>query len=239
MSRKFFQAVIEDIPIWVRFDPVMREWDIGTSKCIIEGDEYRLKGFNQTDAQEHVRTVVDIGANIGAFTLMARKLFPNARVFSIEPDPDNVEILRKNTQDDPFVTVCPVAVLGDSCPNIAHFCRHNSNSGAGYVSEAFKEADKPFEVVKPIPISCWSINNLFHEYDIDYIDILKVDTEGGEVEIFKCLVEHNWLPRICWIRFEWHGKHSIPILRDLLSPTHEVSIIEEGDWNNFGIAHRK
>ena len=232
------RTTIGDIAMWVRQGP-QAAWDIGTSQAVITGDEYALQPFHDSPLRLQVRTVVDIGANIGAFTLPARRVFPNARVIAIEPDPDNAALLRRNCGADPLVTICETAVLHDGCPKTVRLCRHELNSGGNYVGELFQRKSPPFADAAPIEVPCRSIHELLVELGVNAIDLLKVDTEGSEVEIFTCLAAHSWLPKICWIRFEWHGRESIPHLRRLLSPTHEVSIDQDGLWNALGIAHRK
>src|SRR5918911_488572 len=44
----------------------------------------------------NVRTVVDLGANIGLTTLYFAKSYPQARFICIEPDPNNASVLRRN-----------------------------------------------------------------------------------------------------------------------------------------------
>ncbi|GIW83169.1 MAG: hypothetical protein KatS3mg105_4976 [Gemmatales bacterium] len=199
----------------------------------------RYGPFRNSPQRETVTTVVDVGANIGAFTLAARRMFPQARVLAIEADPDNVELLRRNCAGDRQVTIAPLAVLGDGAPRRVHLCRHRLNSGGSYVQEVFQSKSTPFADRRPIEVDCRSIHDLLREHNVESIDVLKVDAEGSEVEIFTCLADHGWLARTRWIRFEWHGHESIPRLRELLSQTHEVSINEHGLWNALGIAHRK
>ena len=103
------KTTIGDIEMWVR-QGLQAAWDIGTSQAVITGDEYSLKPFLHSPMRLKVQTVVDIGANIGAFTLAARRTFPHARVIAIEPDPDNVSLLQRNCGDDALVTICQTAV---------------------------------------------------------------------------------------------------------------------------------
>ncbi|MAD80593.1 MAG: hypothetical protein CMJ50_07090 [Planctomycetaceae bacterium] len=232
------KTVIGDIEMWVR-QGLQAAWDIGTSQAVITGDEYSLEPFLHSPMRLKVRTVVDVGANIGAFTLAARRTFPNARVIAVEPDPDNAELLRHNCGHDANVTVCQTAVLNDDFPDTVHLCRHTLNSGGNYIGQLFQQKQPPFIDSEPIAVPCRSIHELLTDLGVNDIDLLKVDAEGAEVDIFSCLAAHNWLPKTCWIRFEWHGRDSIPHLRRLLSPTHQVSIEEDSLWNALGIAHRK
>lgn len=49
--------------------------------------------------------ILDVGANIGLFTLFAAQKWPGARIFSFEPMPDIFDVLRKNTGHLPGVTL--------------------------------------------------------------------------------------------------------------------------------------
>ena len=231
---------VGNIEMWVRKGP-QAAWDVGTSHCIIAGDEYALRHFSDASVRHKVHTVVDVGANIGAFTLLARRVFPNSRVIAIEPDPGNASVLRRNCGEDTLVTVCETAALDDDCPKEVHLCRHDLNSGGNYVQDLFNRESKsvPFFDGNPVSVPCTSIHNLLTTHGVKTINLLKVDTEGSEVAIFSCLSRHGWLQKTTWIRFEWHGREAIPQLRRLLLPTHEVSINEHALWNGFGIAHRR
>ena len=112
------KANIGDIEMWVRSGP-KAAWDIGTSQAVISGDEYGLAPFLKSPLRYRVETVVDIGANIGAFTLTARRMFPQATILAIEPDPENAMVLRENCRGDDLITVCEMAVLGDAAPDLA------------------------------------------------------------------------------------------------------------------------
>jgi FkbM family methyltransferase len=45
-----------------------------------------------------VRTVIDVGANIGCFSLRAKQLWPDCRIISIEPEPGNFAALQEHIQ---------------------------------------------------------------------------------------------------------------------------------------------
>lgn len=47
-------------------------------------------------ARAEVRTVLDIGANVGVTALYFSQIFPHADVYAFEPAPDNFAVLRKN-----------------------------------------------------------------------------------------------------------------------------------------------
>jgi tRNA1(Val) A37 N6-methylase TrmN6 len=57
--------------------------------------EYNVKKFIERLSKKS-DIIVDVGANIGKYSILACKLNPNAKVFGIEPEKENFEILEKN-----------------------------------------------------------------------------------------------------------------------------------------------
>ena len=57
---------------------------------------YKPKWF---DVENHdVKTVVDIGALIGAFSMWAHEQWPNAKIYAYEPDPESFKMFVKNIE---------------------------------------------------------------------------------------------------------------------------------------------
>ena len=56
-----------------------------------------------------IKYVVDVGANMGALTLLFNRAFPDARILAIEPVELNYKYLLHNTQDIPNITPLKMA----------------------------------------------------------------------------------------------------------------------------------
>lgn len=115
--------------------------------------------------------VVDVGANVGAFTALAVAAGA-ALVVAIEPDPDNFEALRRNTAGESVVLVN--AAVGDE-PRVGRL----EGVGAGVTVVA--------DHMGTIPVH--RLDDLLDHYApaVDRIDVLKIDTEGAEPDIiFGC-----------------------------------------------------
>jgi FkbM family methyltransferase len=121
-------------------------------------------------------TVVDIGANIGYYTV----IFSDAAgvtgsVYAFEPDPKNFEILRKN-----------VEVNG--CKNVKIFncaVSDSTRKGSLYLND-YNSGDHRIHFSKgdrrSIPIDIISIDDKFPDLRPDFV---KTDTQGAEVGILK------------------------------------------------------
>ncbi len=120
--------------------------------------------------------VVDIGANIGYYTLqLARLVGDNGKVFAIEPVPDTAKLLRKNLDANGYhnVSVHEVA-LGAEAGKLKLYLSHQSEWAS------FKSKELPDTY---IDVPLYTLDTLFgQEGRIDYI---KMDIEGYEIEAIK------------------------------------------------------
>ena len=125
---------------------------------------------------DKVKTIIDIGANIGIETKRLRKLFPNSKIISVEPDISNYKILELNTKDDNNITILNKAIWNKKTTLEIknHF---SNNSQTFYVTEKKRE-----ETINEI--DSLSIKDILNEQNLNSIDIIKIDTEGAEVKIF-------------------------------------------------------
>ena len=79
---------------------------------------------------------------------------------------------------------------------------------------------------------------LFEKYRLPRIDLLKIDCEQSEVNIFRELDHLGRLEDIDVIAGEWHFDTAKNELRSIVGKTHDVELIDEGMWNHF-FARRK
>jgi FkbM family methyltransferase len=118
-------------------------------------------------------SVVDVGANVGYFTLLSASLVgPSGRVWAVEANSDNARLVLASVLDNGFtnVTLFPLAVAEGS--GWAYFSTHVGSNG-GLVSaslDALLEA--PGRVVPTATIDALLAD--------EHVDLLKMDVEGAE-----------------------------------------------------------
>jgi FkbM family methyltransferase len=124
-------------------------------------------------------TVLDVGANVGAYTLMfATKVGDKGRVFAFEPAPDACEGLRTHVTLNGFderVTIVPAAVAA-SVGN-ASFAIHPSG---GASSLALGSVDTPTR----ISVATETIDNVCKAHGL-LPGVIKIDVEGAELDVLK------------------------------------------------------
>lgn len=134
------------------------------------------------------RSILDCGAYAGFSTVYFATRFPTAKIVAVEPDASNLEMLRLNTAACANVVVVHGAVWSHRC---------------GLRIE--NEGDEPwsFRVMEGGPIPATTIANLARDHDLRPIDLLKIDIEGSERQVFESGYE-SWLRSVRLLLIELH-----------------------------------
>lgn len=159
---------------------------------VLEGTEYDTPGYEVRPGD----VVVDVGANIGTFTLKAARA---ARaVYAVEPDDENFDLLTENVRRNRL----PGQIIPIHAALAAHsgtITLHKSCQGGYHTIVANRAVNHPTEEVPAV-----SLSDLFEEFRIERCDLLKLDCEGAEYEALYAL------PNTCWrkigrVVMEYHG----------------------------------
>jgi FkbM family methyltransferase len=194
-------------------------YDIGLVKSILtEASEYRVP------IPLHPTVIVDAGANIGVTALYYAVVYPEARIFCFEPLPENVELLRQNTE--PFrdrITIIPKG-LSDHEGNVAFHAADNTNdfSAGGF-------GDWGNRAVVLGTFSIVPFTAAMSAYGISSVDLMKLDIEGSEWSALRGMPE-DLIANISVIVGELHGTHDFDVI-GLLSKTHKVGY-KKNYWND-------
>lgn len=119
-------------------------------------------------------TVVDAGAHIGTYTLLAcRAVGPSGRVVAIEPDPYNVRALEANVRRERCANVRIVQKALADTPGRARF-----QQSLGTISSSFeaREGRGPF---RELELEVTSVDSELDRTEIDAL-VVKLDVEGAE-----------------------------------------------------------
>jgi FkbM family methyltransferase len=144
------------------------------------------------------QVILDLGANIGVFTLYAARCAPNAKILSLEPFPSTFSRLVTNIRDhrlESRVQCLNYAATGasgarimpdDSVPSQRRFLASPANGRTG------------------TEVTGITLEALLEENRLPQVDLLKMDIEGSEYEVLLSTPQHV-LPRIRRIAMEYHG----------------------------------
>jgi FkbM family methyltransferase len=155
-------------------------------------------------------TVIDVGANVGSFTL--RHGLAGANVFAIEPNPDTYGRLRWNLNANGVAANTRCCALGARASRgmfAGHGTRTRVDVGDGDVEiETLDDAAA----------------------QLGTIDLLKIDVEGAEVEVL--LGAERTLDRVRRVVLEWHEEELLDDVRTILRRHGfgEVGLRVRGAW---------
>ena len=120
-------------------------------------------------------TVVDVGANIGVFTLKAARQVPRGRVVAVEPAPLNLELLRENVARNRLTNT---EILD---------CAVSDREGEARLFERGDYAlySLHFGSGRSTPVRLATLDGLFQERGIRACRLLKIDVEGEELAVLR------------------------------------------------------
>jgi len=136
--------------------------------------------------------IIDGGANIGLFAILMKNKYPDAKIICIEPDPENFELLQKNVLVYQNV-YCENCGLWNKDTLLDVYDKYNGGKCAMVISEN-TEGGK----IKGI-----TLDTLLKKYSINRIDLLKLDIETSEKNLFAENFQ-NWLSKTKVIVIELH-----------------------------------
>jgi FkbM family methyltransferase len=126
-------------------------------------------------------TFVDIGANIGWFSLLAASLVgPTGRVIAVEPNPRNVALLRQSAKDNGFDNIDIVAVALGERPGAAALETDGSNGRLIPIDGPPLQAVEASFVVATFPL-----DTVLNEVGATRVDVVKIDVEGAEPLVIR------------------------------------------------------
>jgi len=147
--------------------------------------------------------IIDAGANIGLAALYFQRCFPGAQIISIEPVTDNFNLLKLNTCGYNNI-ICYQNGLWDKKSNLK-ITNTTEGDWAFMVEETDEEGD----------ICAISINDILKASPTERIDVLKMDIEGSEKEVFESSTE--WIEKTTRIIVEVHDNKREGASKSVLS----------------------
>lgn len=150
-----------------------------------------LEGAWQHGLPDQAAVVLDLGAHIGLTAVVYRSRYPTARILAVEPDPETCARLRANVQGL-SIEVLQAAVCGSDGP--VPFFPSRESWGSSLSGDHGSSA--------PITVMGVTFDRLLEDHGLGQVDLLKVNVEGAEFEIFDTLTDHG---RLGYVLGEFHG----------------------------------
>ena len=197
---KFCQVSLKNIPHPIHFRPGTAD-----ANTIVQSLVRREYGMfkHPIDAVN----IIDAGSFIGDASIFFHGTFPKARIVALEPNAANHTLAALNLK--PYadrVTLLNAGLWNEPATL--------SVTGESTGSRLVAAPESGAEVIR-----CTDINTIMSENGFTHLDILKLDIEGAEREVFGSNYE-RWLPVTKLVIIEFHGDDIERTILDLLGSMH-------------------
>ncbi|MDF2550818.1 MAG: FkbM family methyltransferase [Chryseobacterium sp.] len=137
------------------------------------------------------KTIVDLGAHIGITSIYLSLKYPDAKIYAVEASAENFELLKANTNS--FKNIV--------CMNAAAYFED------GFVNFSNDELSYNQKISETgIFTKAISIETLKKNFKIPHIDLMKIDIEGGEIDLLS--KQNLWLSSVDNIIIEIHHPYT-------------------------------
>jgi FkbM family methyltransferase len=172
----------------------------------------------------NIRTIIDAGAYVGFSAIFFARKYPDAVILAIEPDAENFTLLQRNTRAFPQITPIQAAVWGDT--------KQLSVVDTGGREWGFQTVDTTSTSSRSV-VAALAMETLLETYGIERVDILKVDIEGAERQVFAHA--DGWIDRVGSIVIELHDRFAPGCSEVVRSAVASFDVCSErGDSTFFG-----
>ena len=156
---------------------------------IFKDEEYKFQLENFQP-----KLILDCGGNIGCAAIYFANKYPAAQIYSIEPEKNNFKLLTFNTAF--YDNIHPIkSALWDK----ETFIRVEDS---GYGVASFMTFETTAD--DPTAFRTTTVSKLLAESGFDEIDLLKIDIEGAEKEVFAAPDVDDWLSKVKVLTIELH-----------------------------------
>lgn len=197
----------------------------GTSDAAVF-EQVFIQGQGHFPVKGEPTFIIDAGANIGLVSACLAVRFPGATIVAMEIDEKNYSILRRNTERYPNIMTMRMGLWSHAATLAIE------NPGAE--SWAFRTVE--VEAGRRGAIQAVGIEDVLRQYGRDYVDLMKIDVEGAEYELFSADVS-KWIDRVGMLVIELH-EQARPGVVDLVCETLAKRGFSHRRWEEYWIFSR-
>lgn len=248
---------------------------VGTVWCVSASEARHLcvdvvicAPYGSLDGLDEEPTVIDVGANVGIFSLAVLAARPAARVVAVEPHPVLAEALRRNLAGRGTVVEAAVATsVGEATLHVYNGMAAMSSlapaevydlnlmerllrnevarTGGTASDEALHHHVVAYGGSSTVPVATITLARVLDQYAAGRVSLLKVDVQHGELDVLRSVEDHQWesIERVAVEVQDVDG--GVALVGDLLCTKgfeiaiHDVDLVHHGTSVRFVNAVRR
>ncbi|MEK6887269.1 MAG: FkbM family methyltransferase [Nanoarchaeota archaeon] len=169
------------------------KWHVDTTKrgFAVISDVWIQKPYKLLFEVNNPKIILDFGAHIGSFSIMAAKKYPNSKIYAFEASNENFLNLQKNIKINNIKNIRTFNIgISDKNAILRFFINEKNTILNTFINTA------QFNNSKNYKVRCKKLSTLFNELKIKHCDFLKLDVEGFEYRILKSSEKNGVLKNI-------------------------------------------
>lgn len=187
IGRRFSERAIGLLCRWSgldQFDVASRSIGIGKYRSMSESGEQRLLENTLPKLLPSAPLLLDIGANVGGYSVALRRRFPSARILAFEPSPTAFRSLEAAAKEHQFEAYR--LALGQEAgeATLYDYAANEGSEHASLVAGVLTDLHGSKDVAET-KVQLQTLDDFCASRQIQRIDFMKVDTEGGELSVLR------------------------------------------------------
>jgi len=170
---------------------------------LVSGEKYILERILPGLIDKTDPVLFDVGANDGKTTIDFKNAFPNAHIYAFEPNKKSFSILRDNCKDKNIICINLGFGSNDEEKILYTYKNDLGSPHASLYENVFTDIHKDTNI-DCLEIELTMLDKFAENNSIDYIEFLKIDTEGNEFSILQGAQKLLEEERIGIIQFEFN-----------------------------------
>lgn len=153
---------------------------LNSESIALSGERYFISHF----LKEFSRLVVlDVGANVGRYSNMIKKLYPQAEIYAFEPHPKIYSVLHTEAQKYGYTALNLGCDHREGHLKLYDYADFDNGEHASIYKDVIEKLHQGTS--KAYSIEVTTIDRFFADQHLNCVSLLKIDTEGNELHILK------------------------------------------------------
>ncbi|HEY3249785.1 MAG TPA: FkbM family methyltransferase [Ignavibacteria bacterium] len=158
----------------LKLSAIKSQGDLTTLFEIFIDEDYDFIG----EKSEEIN-IMDIGANVGYFSMYISKRFPKSNIYSFEPFPNTFKRLTENIERNNITNIKPYQLAISDSNGTADFYAFEWAGCNTLINRGFSEG-----LYERIKVECRAFDDIFELTGVKNFKFAKIDCEGSEYQIF-------------------------------------------------------
>lgn len=177
---------------------------------ILNYKDFKVSGesffINYLRKNYKLQTIFDVGANKGNYTQIFKEL--NCQIHSFEPHPKTAAVLKKRFELVPNVKVHDFGLSDQNTEAVIYdYAQNDGSSHASVFQEVIEELHHAGATATQIQLK--TLDSVVESENLNHISLLKIDTEGNELNVLRGAQKTLKAFKVDIIHFEFNEMNTV------------------------------